>query len=261
MSQPNVKLNLGENTVTNAQYHADREYLSSSGLKLLLSDKGQFYREYVLNQRPVQPENDNFIFGSYLHSLILEPDLVLNEYVIGEYTGRKSSEYAELKSLYPDKVIISERQNALASDLLRAYSTHTVAPGLITGGESEKTLCVKLKGVNIKVRGDYVNLDKNYIVDVKTTSGATTKDDVVKANERYMYHLSAALYCMAFKEHYKRNFDFYWIYLSKFDLTCDVYKMSLKSMKRGIEQVNDALTIYKKNVDSNSWLDYDIQEI
>jgi len=255
------KLKLGENVVSNAEYHADREYLSSSGLKLLLTDKEQFYREYVLNQRQSVPENDNFIFGSYLHSLILEPELVLKEYVIGEYSGRKSAEYLELKTLYPDKVIISEKQNQLASELLRAYSTHSVAPGLISNGESEKTLCVNLKGVKIKVRGDYVNLDKNYIVDVKTTSGATSKDDLVKANERYMYHLSAALYCMAFKEHYKRNFDFYWIYLSKFDLTCDVYKMSLKSMKRGIEQVNDALTLYKKNVDNDSWADYDIQEI
>jgi hypothetical protein len=78
----------------------------------------------------------------------------------------------------------------------------------------------------------------------------------------YGYYLSAALYLMAFKQHFKKDFDFYWIYLNKYGtIQCHVYKMSLETMRLGIQQVKDALKVYKKCRDNDSWLDYQIEEL
>ena len=46
------KLKIGKNKdMTNEEYHADREYISSSGLKLILKDPDEYYRQYVLDEK------------------------------------------------------------------------------------------------------------------------------------------------------------------------------------------------------------------
>lgn len=247
--------------VSNEDYHADREYFSSSVLKELLKDRELFYKKYVLGQQEPREEKAAFSFGSYVHTLILEPHLVDEEYVFFDGASRRSDKYKKFREENEGKTVILEKEKKLAQKLLDAYNERPEAKALIDGGSAEETLCVELEGLPIKVRADYVNQEKGYIVDVKTTSGGTDRDGVIDASEKWGYFLSAALYCMAFKEHYKKNFDFYWIFLGKFDGQCHVYKMSLESMRKGIQEVKDALNIYKKHSTANSWFDYEIEEI
>jgi hypothetical protein len=122
-------------------------------------------------------------------------------------------------------------------------------------------LCVELEGLPIKVRADWVNIEKGYIVDVKTSSKPIDKGGVIDSCNQYDYYLSAALYKMAFEKHYKRKFDFYWIFLGKYEKGCEVYKMSEKSFKRGESRVQTAFDVYKECSKNDSWDDYIIQEI
>ena len=46
-----MKLSLGVNkNITNQDYHDDREFISSSGLKLLAKDPKKFHKVYVLGE-------------------------------------------------------------------------------------------------------------------------------------------------------------------------------------------------------------------
>lgn len=252
------ELKLGENKCSNEDYHADTKFYSSSVLKLLLKDRAAFYDQYILGNRRPQLSKDAFVLGSYVHSLILEPNLTDSEFAIapGDIKIRRGKNYDAFKSL-PDninKTIITTAQRDQAEQMIDAYDNQTVAVELITGGEPEKTLCVELDGVPIKVRGDYVNVDKGYIVDIKTTAAGTDKYSVINTNLQWDYLLSASLYSMTFEHHYGKPFTFYWCYLGKRTSTCDVYKMSNKTRKQGDEKVLKALSIYKKCIQSGNWL-------
>jgi len=263
MSDKEVKLNYGINEdVSNEDYHADREFFSSSVLKDLLKSREAFYKKYILKEEQEErAERAAFSFGSYIHSLILEPHLITKEYEFFDGAGRNSLKYKQFKKQHVGKTIILEREVEKAKKLIKAYNSRPEAVALIRGGVAEQTLCVDLYGIPIKVRADYVNHEKGYIVDVKTTSSGTDVNGVRDSCDKWGYMLSAALYSMAFKEHYGKDFTFYWIFLGKFDNQCEVYKMSLDSMRNGIQEVKDALRIYRMNEENDSWLNYQIEEI
>lgn len=268
-----IKLKMGENDVSNENYHADTEFYSSSVLKLMLKDKKKFYDSYILKlPREEQGNKDAFTLGSYLHTMILEPELLEVEYAVLPFGMVKRGEaWKEFKAANIGKTIIKSSQVNHAKKMFEAYKEQEYAVGLIAGGESEKTLCVEMDGIKIKVRADYVNVEKGYLADVKTTSGETYREAWIDTVDRWGYLLSAALYCKAFSIHYGKKFDFFFIVCGKFEekapgdddekLRCEVYRISYDSMKKGLDDVDKALTIYKKNIDNDSWLEYEVEEV
>ena len=107
--------------------------------------------------------------------------------------------------------------------------------------------------VPIKVRADYINVDKGYIADVKTTGYGSDVDTFKYVVQNLSYDLSAALYCQMFKQYYNKDFDFYFIVLGKRDIMCEVYKASEDTIKRGELLIIEALNIYKKCLETNDW--------
>lgn len=262
-----IKLKPGVNEgVSNAEYHGDTTHFSSSTLKLLLKDRKKFYKEYILGEREQQEDKPAFALGSLVHTLILEPHLEDVEYVYlpDEIKSRRGAAFEAFMSEPENqgKTAIIKSQRELAKDMLEHYKKRPEAVNLINvGGKPEETLCVELEGVPIKVRADWVNVDKGYIVDVKTSSKPIDKGGVIDSCNQYEYYLSAALYKIAFEKHYNKKFDFYWIFLGKFEKGCEVYKMSDKSYWRGESDVRRAIEIYKECSENNNWEDYIIQEI
>jgi hypothetical protein len=71
-------LELGINKdISNDHYHSNKTFFSSSVLKDLLKDKELFHKKYILKEEVERSGPLNaFLFGSYVHTLILEPHLV-----------------------------------------------------------------------------------------------------------------------------------------------------------------------------------------
>lgn len=237
---------------SNADYHADRSHLSSSGLKLLLASPEQFYAEYVLGQR-AQGDSPAFAEGTLVHSLILEPHLVEGEYAI--FPGlRKSGKLWELfQAEHAGRKIVSAAQMLRCEALARSYQNTRLAVELVSGGHSEHSMVSEILGVPVKARADYININKRYIVDVKTTSSPTGTDFFKETIKQYSYDLSAALYCQIAHDTYKSLFDFYWLVLSKADQMCRVYKASSATLSGGAAQVTQALVTYKKCRETGIW--------
>jgi exodeoxyribonuclease VIII len=266
----------GLNDCSNHDYHADRKYLSSSVLKTVYKSLDIYYNEYILgNKKEISSTTQStFDLGSLVHSYILEPELVDNGYNFFQGFRKAGTEYQEfLKSAEAGKPVISTPQHHQAKELLKAFQAHKVATDLISGGFSEQTICGTLHGVPIKSRFDYINVDKGYIADVKTTSYPSDKESFKLTVEGLMYHLSAALYCAMAEQHYGKPFSFYFIVLSKRDKTCDVFKLSDERMDLGKQIVREACSKYSKALKTNSWTelnqsdtlkvaeDYEIEEI
>lgn len=241
--------------ISNADYHGDKRYLSSSSLKDLLKGPDYYYKTHIGGERPAVSKSTQKVFdeGSYAHTLILEPHLKDVEYAFFPGMRKAGEEYENFVLENSDKVILSKPQKMRVEAWVRAYEKRPEAVNLITGGMAEHTVAGKLNGVPIKVRADYINLDKGYVADVKTCGMGTDIDTFRYVIDQRSYQLSASLYCQMFEQYYGRPFDFYFIVLGKKDLMCQVYRASEATMEEGKMLVYKALSLYKRCKEADSW--------
>lgn len=237
---------------TNAEYHSDRTSLSSSNLKLLLTDPARFHREWVLNQAPPQEQRAVFDEGSYVHSLILEPDKV-SQYAIFNGLRKAGKAFEDFVAANPGKIILTAPQVNRCKQLANSYGSLPVATKMLEKGIPEFTMLSEILGVPVKARADWINIEEGYIVDVKTTSAVSDLDVFRMTCEQYKYALSAALYCQIAFNNFGKLFDFYFIVLSKADMCANVYKASSDFLTYGASQVTQALVTYNKCKESGIW--------
>lgn len=255
------KLQPGINNCSNDDYHADKSYLSSSQLKTLLKSAEQFAKEQVTPSAGAT--RTHLELGTYVHSLLLEPHLVAEQYAIFPGFRRAGEHYEIFKRLNPNKLILSAATDNLAQRMV-ASAMHDCAPlmDLLSGGEAEQSIALVLSDVRVKARFDYVNFNaaEAYILDLKTSREPAGKEHFKQTIKQFRYDLSAALYVAVAQEHYQKPFSFYWGVLSKEDIECRVYKASAKTMNIGEANCIAALQKYKKCLSTGIWLDDSSEE-
>ena len=253
-----LKIGLNED-ITNEDYHGDREYESSSSLKLFLKDSKEYHNKYILKLPWEEKYKGAYDFGSYIHSLILEPEKVDDEYAIFEGATRRGNAYKEFKAENEGKIIITRSQFLQAQSLLEAYTEHQLASSMIKFGKAEQTLCVELDGMKIKVRADYAR--KNQIIDVKTTSDPVDKFTAGKTIARFDYDLSAALYVDAFSKHFNKDFEFYFLFVNKMSNEIEVLKASDKLLENGRRKYKKSIKLLKEARETGKYFKEGIQEV
>jgi hypothetical protein len=214
----------------------------------------QFYDEKILGNK-VNDSRAVFDEGSYVHSLILEPQKIAEEYAFFDGWRKQGAAWDTFLAENSGKIILSTPQKHRCDELLKAYNRRDVAKELIKGGESEHTICGSLLDVPVKSRFDYVNVDKGYIVDVKTTGYPADLEIFKSTIKDFGYELSAALYTEIAKQYYGKSFDFYFIVLSKSEFICEVFKASEATLNVGRTMVYKALKKYKLCLESGVWKD------
>ncbi len=238
--------------MSNLQYHADREYLSSSSLKLLLKSPEEFYKKFILKEG-ANEEKDAFSEGSFVHALILEPHTITAAFGIFNGIRKAGKEWEAFKAENVGKTLLSAPQVIRCQKLAERYVAMPVAVALVAGGFAEHALTGAILDVKVKMRADYINVDKGYIADVKTTSLPSDIDLFRGASYQYGYDLSAALYCDIAYQNFGKLFDFYFIVLSKNDGGCHVYKASSKLLSEGASKMMQSIVLYKKCGASGIW--------
>lgn len=260
-------LKLGVNNCDNETYHSDRKFKSSSTLKLFLKDPREYYKRYVLGEEREEMYKSAYDFGSYMHSLILEPHKTVLEFAVFEGATRRGKAYEEFKDANKGKTIITASQAQQALDLLHLYNDHVDTAGLIEQGVAEHTLCVELEGMPIKVRADYIK--EGMIIDVKTSSDPVDKYSAAKTIIRFDYDLSAALYVDAFKKYTGQDHEFVFAFLNKQNGDVGILKASedllnngrkkYKAAIKGLAEAEKTGVYYKEGiqeVDLPSWAEF-----
>jgi len=263
-----MKLNYGINpSISNEDYHLDRNFESSSSLKLFLKDSREYYKKYILGEKREDTYKSAYDFGSYIHSLILEPEKTDDEFIIFDGLTRRGKAWTEFKEANQDKIIMTKSQDLMATSLINAYTDNKETQGLIQDGCPEHTLCTELEGINIKVRVDYIK--EGLVIDLKTTSDPVDKFSAAKTIIRFDYDLSAALYVDAFKEYSGKDHDFLFVFLNKQNNDVSVLKASAnllengrrkyKAAIRGLQNARNTGIFYKEGVqevDLPSWAEF-----
>lgn len=237
---------------TNTAYHANKSHLSSSMLKLLLKSPEDFYNKWF-GASTAEPERDVFTEGSFVHTLLLEPQKVATEYAVFEGLRKQGKAWETFKEANFGKVLLSSPQVRRCEELAHAALALPVAVDLLTGGLAEHTMVSSILSTPVKARADYINIDKSYIVDVKTTSMPSDSEIFRLTVDTYLYQLSAALYCQIAHDTYGKLFDFYFIVLSKDDKMCHVYKASSNTLSIGAALVTQAIVKYKQCTATGNW--------
>lgn len=247
------KLVLGLNECTNEEYHADREYASSSVLKTAYTDIADYHKQYILNQPKSFGNGSGLEFGTLMHVLILEPHLVSKQYAFFSGWKRMGKDFEDFKAANPGKIIITKDVKHKADQLVTVYKKNPKAVELFSNGFAEQTICVEIEGMKIKTRYDYIIPEQGIISDIKTTAESSDIDSFRFVIDRYKYQLSGALYCMAAEIHYGRPFKFMYNVLSKKDVTCDLYATSPLTHNEGKKMVLKSIEKIKRAKETNVW--------
>lgn len=261
-------------SMSNEEYHAERDHVSSSGLKLMLKDPKSFYEQYVLGIR--QEATQAMDFGTYIHALILEPETVDEKFVIWEGATRRGKEYDEFVENNKYKIIISRSQADQAETFLKTYEDSTIVigkhgyeeavpiPSFFEDGFAEESMFAELDGVKVKARFDYRKEFEDFgsINDVKTTSYAVNGvEDAVKICGFYDYDLSAALYVDIAEKVTGKKHDFYFLFCSKKDGQFSLFRASEDFLNVGRKKYKEAISRLKRARETGIYYSNAIPEI
>ena len=254
-----MKLEIGINKCSNADYHADKEYLSSSNYKLLLTDLPKFHKERILGIKEPDIDRPYFVEGSYVHTLILEPEMVEVEYAVYEGPRRQGKEWEAFKKANPTKQALTKVQQLKCMQYFSSYEKFKLNVNPIRNGISEQTICGVYQGIPTKVRFDYINIEGGYIVDVKTSGKPVDYANFSETVDQYNYDLSAALYLDLAEKHYGKRFEFYFMAISKREPDCQLYRLSEERRIEGQKSLQKAAEIYKYCLLNDKW-DVNLEE-
>jgi len=255
--------------LNNDKYHADRTHLSSSVLKTALEDPVEYRKVYVEGKEKAPMGNQNALdLGNYIHTLLLEPELLEKECVVYPARQRRGKAWKFFEDQNKGKVIITQAQLEVAEAIHEEFKATEIqlehgkikGPDLFTGGEAELSLFIDLEfplnksnqelagaetaKLPIKVRSDYfIDMGDHIIIrDLKTTSKCP--NDVKTAKQicfDYYYYLSAALYLDAFCQYHNKDGVFDFVFSSKMDNQTNLFRTSEKSINFGRGQYISAL--------------------
>jgi hypothetical protein len=248
--------------LSNTEYHSERKHFSSSALKLYLKDPIEFHKQYILGEFPAIPAplQAAFDFGSYVHTLVLEPHLEEEEYVY--YDGMCSEEKAELVESNPNKIVITNSQVTQATRMMSNFNKTVFHPdgkkinSFFKKGKAEESFFTELDGMSVKVRTDYRKATKRAasINDVKTTSKNINLKNIKKICEDLDYDLSAALYLDVVQQVTGQEHDFYFLFMGKKDYKSEIFRASPEFIARGREKYKRAIEGIKKSMETGIWI-------
>ena len=154
---------------------SDEEYfslnaISNSDFRLLANTP-----KHLEHKELFKLEGAKFVFGSALHTYILEPEEFNNRYAVEDFEGcdlnKNTKAYKEAKALWLDSVngrdILSKDDFTKIKDM--ALRVNTIYGYALTGGYSEIAMLSEINCIPVKGKVDYINHEKQYIIDLKTT--------------------------------------------------------------------------------------------
>lgn len=227
-----------EKNLTNEEYHKSPR-ISASGLKVICSTSVYHYLHTKIEK------TDAMVFGSAVHSYILEKDKFYDEFAvipkIDKRTKAGKEEYAKMIESVGKKEVITDLQMRWIQRMEANVLRDELAKYLING-EVEKSFFSEIDGIEVRIRPDAMIREEGIIMDIKTCRNndeASFRSDV---RFRY-YDLQAYVYCLVMG-YDPRKFRFIALE-TKAPFSCQVYSLSDQTIERGKKRFEKALNDWK----------------
>lgn len=227
--------------LSNEVYHSDVHYFSSSQLKEALVSPSNF-KYYVIERNGKNKTTKAMELGTLIHLVVLEIHKFDDEYIVVD--GKTNIDGSLTKTSYDSHKFksgrlepISDAWYKLAVKARHRITSNPVYNALMYDDKCEYEPSYFLKdketGLNLRVRPDCINLDKGYIVDLKSTADVSEHSFGYDAKVKYHYDMSAFMYQYVVYMLTGKVCDFYWACVGKEALTPVVfYKVSADTFEK-----------------------------
>ena len=203
--------------MTNEEYHKSKA-LSCSGFKQFIKSPAH-YLQYVADKLR-QDSTESTVaqnLGSYIHSMILEPETVAERYSVKpDGLSMATKDGKAWKEEQAGKIIVSYQDFITAENAKKSVDLNPMAARLLTGGIAEMSIlwtddetCLDLK-----CRPDYLNHELRTIIDIKTTTDSSPAG-FKKSSWNLLYHIQASYYQRGVYAEFGEWFDFLFIAIEK----------------------------------------------
>lgn len=179
---------------SNEDYHADKQWISSSQVKAFASGPSIYKMRYVDEYK--QSYSKAFALGSLVHCMVLEPDKVQERYIAAPNHDRRTKVFKEWAKQHEGdpRTIISAKEWDTANACSDAVYDNPFASALFTtNGTVEASYRFKHRSIQCKFRPDKLIAERKIVVDLKTISECTLPE-ILRSVRKYKYGLQAAHY-------------------------------------------------------------------
>jgi hypothetical protein len=181
-------------------YHADRDALSCSLLKPLLVSPAHFLAGLAAAEKKSKPRD----FGSLVHLLVLQPELVGAEVAVYPGPADRTKAYGEFEDLHPGKLVVDEPTFAnarrLAAKVMDTRFRGRALGLFIEESEREVTIYFTEPATGLRMRSRIDIYHPELTFDLKSTRHAVARlfcRDAVEFDydlQAFMYSLGRCLY-------------------------------------------------------------------
>ena len=253
-----MKFENGIHAITNEQYHSS-EGISRSDLVRFKKSPMHFKCKQKIK------ETASLIIGELVHTLVLEPHLFSERYIVNPGFDRRTKEgkleYAEFQLASEGKRIIEANHYEEAVHIAESVNNHEFKQYLQKGYRVENSIYFEheLTGLQCKVRPDAWLGD--IVIDLKTTTDASFRSFQSSA-VNYGYFLQAGMIKRALESLKKPLRNFIFVVVEKeAPYAIGIYKLDDEALEYGANEFDTLMVELNKYIQKNEFPDYGIQTL
>ena len=241
--------------ITNAEYHAIKTHISSTGVRTFRKNKKQF--KYFLTNELVK-QTKSMADGTAVHAFFLEKDKFHKDFAVKPQDIRLNTKAGkEWAQEHHNKIIIDSE---LGNNLYEMEKSFMDSPAKLIyqiKGKSELSYFWNDIGlVKGKCRPDWISDDGNIIVDIKTTTDASPKG-FQKSISTWGYHLQLAWYMRGLQKLGIPCNEFIFIAIEKTPpFSVGVYSADKEMILFGNQEINKLVVDIDKALNEKNFPDY-----
>jgi hypothetical protein len=241
-----------------SDYLLNKDYVSRSMLMDLNKSPAHFFFKNLSGIDQESYYTPPMIFGSALHTYVLEPELFLDRYALFENIDRRTKEgkldYAKFVEKARGKIVIDLGEFEDILSISNNIETHDTASLLIGGAVCEKELywVDEETGVRCKCKPDIIN--GTVVADLKTANDISLRG-IRNAIFKYGYAVQAAMIKEGMNANNMGEMSSFWLIVAEKNapFTITTYKLGEDFIEFGIVEFRRLLGIYKECLEENIW--------
>ncbi len=254
----------GIHLISGDEYHAS-EGISRSALRTFMKSPYHYWYNYLSPDAPEDKETPAKVFGNLFHTMLLEPHLYEQNYIVQPKIDRRTKQgkidYEEFMQTANGKIVITEDQFQMASEMAFAIRKNKLAEQLIQNAKYENSIywTHQSTGVQCKARPDIWH--PAMVVDIKTIADGCYRSFQSSAYKHGYYLQAGMTYeaCKAIGEPIKQ---FIFIANEKekpYPLA--IYRLDDEGIEYGIGQYHAYMERIARCMEKNEWPDYGVQNL
>lgn len=224
-----------------------KKFLSNSDISVLLKNPSALHES--------KEKTVNMVIGSYLHTLVLEPNKV-DSFKILDYANRNYKAYKEDVASHGEICLLQHEADKIQYMRDKLLSNNMIRD-LIQGSNDESKIEYEVPGIHEffgnmwKGKADIINHDEGLVIDLKTTSDI---DRFKWSVNDYNYDSQAFIYSRMF------GYPLMFIVVDKSNYRLGIFEVSDETMERGflkLEKANEMYDLFYKNdsFDPNQYIE------